>query len=268
MRLALAPILAMALAGVAPLLAYAQSSDDAPPSVAAGVQAYEAGDFERAATLFDAAEETGDLSRAEVVRILEHRAQIAQALNDEVALDRALLQLVTLAPDALSRAAPALVRLRDAALERTGGATIEVQLEHERLGDGTVRVRPRVRGDAGALVTAMRLRARVAGQPWPEPSPDAVTLQDDPEHVEATAEALGPGGAVLASIGTLDDPVPLVRRHAAPPEALETSDDTALHVGLVIGGAALVVAAVVVALVLAMAPPQPDSELGSPMVMW
>lgn len=241
--------------------------------VGRGVIAYEEGELERARTLFAQAEARSDLRRDDVVRILQHRVFVAQALGDQVELEANALRLVTLEPDGLgSAASPQLRREIEAAMARADGV-VRLRLEHTP-SDGGVEVRARVMGDAGGLVQEVRLRARRAGGDWPRPVSGVVVVDAPAEEVEVFAEAIGPGGAPLATLGALNAPAPLTSPEPEPDPALTVEPDDesggSLALPIVLGaiGVAVVGAVVAVVLVTTGGGGQADSDVGLPMVQW
>ncbi|HJL18007.1 MAG TPA: hypothetical protein RMH99_20245 [Sandaracinaceae bacterium LLY-WYZ-13_1] len=230
---------------------------------------YERGDFERAARALAEIESEGTLTRQALVRLLVHRALVAHALSDEAALDTVVLQLATLAPDALEgRAPPPILRRLETALERTGGERLRVEVEH-RATDGGLRVDAHLRGDVGGLARRVTLRARVRGRGgWPDATEGPIVLDaEEPERIEVVASAIGPGGAAIAVAGTASHPLRLSRAVPDSPEddpgahRDRTGDDTALHVALVSAAIALVVGGVALGVGLGVSSSQPDGPI-------
>ena len=237
--------------------------------VGVGIAAYEAADFDAALQAFERAETLG-LDRELLVRVLSHRVLIAQAAGDTSALEAQALRLVTLEPEALRQeASPDLTRALEHARSRADGI-VRIRIESEVEGDH-VLVRARVEGDAAGIVREVRL---FAGRDRGElvPANNAVVRLEGStlEGIVLVAECIGPGNAMLAHEGTVAAPTTLAAMTARSLLAQPipaTNDDTALHVGLALGGAAVVIAAVVIT-VLVVDANAPRSQLSGPVVEW
>jgi len=254
--------------------AVAQSERDAPGRLAEGIAAYEEGRFEDARGHLDAAAGAGGLDRDGLIRWVSTRVLVAQGLGDDVALESALLQLVTLDPAGLGpNASPALARQTAAALEQTGGATVAIEVDHERT-DAGLAVRARVRGDVGGLVRDLEVRARVTGGDWVDANAGEVVLPGAAAaDVEVVAIARGPGGAPVATLGDdgsphrLATPAPAAALAPADEPADDGGDDGALIGVLVAVGLAVVAGAVVLGVVLG-TQGDPQTDLMGPVVEW
>lgn len=242
---ALAASLAILLAS--PAAARAQSPVDD------GWRRMQEADFEGAAHAFDDAE-AGTLTRAELVRTLEGRAHVHYALGEEAALAAALARLAAMAPEHrfAAEAPPELVeRFRELAGRRR--LALEVALVE---GEAEARLEARASGDPGGLVRHVRVAARVDDGPWVEAEDEPLTIPIDPARALAWyGEAIGPGGAIVASDGSRAAPH---RRGAAasggePPWG---------WIGL--GAGAAVIAGVVIAVVVVATQPA-DTQPSAPM---
>ncbi len=241
----------------------------APPTptdlVAQGEAAYEEGDFESALAAFSRAEEAG-VDRALWVRILSRRVLIAHAMGDTSTLETQALRLVSLEPEALGgEASPDVARALARARERADGV-VRLRIEHEVVGE-SLALRARVDGDVAGMVREVRLRARRGDGAMSDAVAGVATVTGtDMEGVVLVAECVGPGGAVLAELGTEAAPHPLSQSVAEEIIAAPaTSDDTGLHIGLVVGGVVVVAAAaVVLGVVLGSA----SGQLTGPVVTW
>jgi hypothetical protein len=241
----------------------------APASAAAlveqGVAAYEEADFDGALAAFDRAEAAG-LDRALLVRSIAHRVLIAHASSDAATLETQALRLVSLDPEALrSEASPGLVRALEGARSRADGI-VRLSIVHE-VADGALQLRARVDGDVAGMVREVRLRARRGDGEMVEAVGGVVRLPGaTTDDVGVVADCTGPGGAVLAALGTEAAPHSLAAAIAQQIVA-SPSDDTALHVGLGVGAAVLVVAAVIIAVVVVDANAA-TAQLSGPVVEW
>jgi hypothetical protein len=216
----------------------------------AGRRALTDADFERAERAFGRALGAAELSTEDLVSIFEGRAMARFALGDEAGASADLAALRSLDPThALPpEAPPAMVEAFDA----LGNAGIGIELGwfgH----DERHLLRPAVVNDPASLVHTVRVHLRRHGEPaWTtsEEREIEVTLRDG-EAVEVWAEAIGPGGAVVAREGS-----PLAPREhgteagaslAAPDRA---ASDQGVWIGVGIGvGAAIVIGVVIAAVV-------------------
>jgi len=246
-----------------------------PPGVAelveAGVSAYESGELEAAVAAFDRAEAAG-VDRALFVRILAHRVLIAHASSDASALESEALRLVSLDPQALAgQASPELARALEAAQGRADGI-VRVRIEHEVQG-GDLRLRARVEGDVSGLVEQVQFRARRGDGPLIEAVNGVITLPGSAtDDVLVVTQCVGRGDVVLATLGTMAEPQRLAALIAEEivdtgPVGQSSSDDTGLHIGLVVGGVAVVAAAVIVS-VLVVGASSSSGQLTGPVVEW
>jgi hypothetical protein len=218
----------------------------------------DAAEFEQAVRVLDQLETGGVLTRDELVQLYLVRAEALLALGRSgAALDRDLDRLAALAPDlALSdRTRP---ELREGlAARRREQLSLSLSLEIEREA-GAVRVRATVRGDPGGLVRGVRLHARAgAASEWTSRSGDTLVLPAAAGDVEYWGEAVGPGGAILATAGSASSPLRGDSAAAPPAIVVETpaspgggDDATAIGVGIGIGAGVAVVIAIVLAVAL------------------
>lgn len=215
-----------------------------------GVALYEAADLEGALATLERAERGEDLTRSDLIRLLATRALVLFALDRSEPMLADLTALASLAPehDLGDRAPPAVREAFDRARARVR-EPLSVRAVAHPLAAG-VRVSAEVRGDRGALVRAVRVRARAPGGSF-RAGRDAVVLPTLADAVEVVVEVVGPGGAVLASDGADDAPRRLTVARGVDSRATDQRRDPALAVGLAAGAAVLVAAAVVLALVLA-----------------
>ncbi|MCA9608025.1 MAG: hypothetical protein KC619_20595 [Myxococcales bacterium] len=230
-----------------PAMASAQSSVDE------GWRRMQEADFEGAVAAFDEAE-AGTLTRAELTRTLEGRAQVAYALGDEATLTAALARLAAMAPEHrfAAEAPPELVeRFRQLAGRRR--LRLEVDLRQR---EAEARLEARTDGDPGGLVRHVRIAARVEDGAWVEAEDEPLTLPVDAARALAWyGEAIGPGGAIVANDGT----------RAAPHLRPASGDEEEVPWGWIgLGaGAAIVIGVVVAVVVVATAPA--DTQPSAPM---
>lgn len=202
---------------------------------------YEAGELERALAGLDAAEAGDDLTREEVVAAFTFRLLIAHALDDDAALERAALALVSLEPEGPSRAvSPPIAAALERARERAGG---RIQANVQRAEGGAARVL--VVHDVAGIVRRLDVRARREGGHWLEGDEATAMLAEGGAGLEVHARVIGPGGATLAELGSETEPVALdgleldAPTPAPAPEVEPDDDDTLLYVALIAGGTVL-----------------------------
>lgn len=248
---------------LAPALAAAQ----AQPLVAEGRQLLDEGRFEDAIERFTAAEAADDLTREDLVLLLEGRALAAHALRDLEAMNRELARLLKIAPEhRFDPTLPPDLETTFASLRASAGPPIAIATSSRRRGDMVV-IETTVTGDGDGLGRSVRIAARLPGRAW-ETGGERVEIAASPsETVEYFAELLGPGGAVIAASGTADRP------EQRPPDA--ASGETPIPVGpdddgglspwiwVAIGGGAALVAAGVITLVLVLSA-EPGTQPGYP----
>lgn len=218
--------------------------------------AAESADFPRARALLERLDRANDLDRAELPDFLFTSAMVHFALGQEVKMQRDLARLARVAPDyALSdTVAPGL---RDA-FERARRTARPVALEATASAvPGGVEIRAsRPDEDAAGVVRAIRIHARAPGSEWIRSESATYVVPAPPGAViEYWVEAIGPGGARVASAGSADEPR-VVRMgdvapasstadRAPPSTRLDERDRDAPIWPFVVGGAAVLVAGAV-----------------------
>jgi len=194
-------ILSLAVAWAVPSLALAH------PLVDEGVRRLHDADFAGALQLFGDAERSDDLTRADLVTLLEARATVHLALDDRLSADSDLRMLAALDHDhpVSSAASPDFTE----AFERAVAAVREglsISATHTRSGD-RVQIDTWIRADPAGLVRSIRVFARRGDSPWGDASPSQARVSASPDtRVSYYAEAIGPGGAVVATIGSRQHP--------------------------------------------------------------
>jgi len=125
----------------------------------------------------------------------------------------------------------------------------------------------RVGGGAAGMVLGRRLGAGRADGPMVEAIQGVVTLEgNSTSDVVLVADCVGPGNAVLASTGTDAEPYSLASAIAEQIVA-SAGDDTALHVGIVLGSIVAVAAAVAIT-ILVVDSSSSTAQLSGPVVEW
>jgi hypothetical protein len=193
---------ALSVVALAPALAHAH------PLVDEGERKYEDADFQGALDAFARAEAATDLTRADLVRLYTRRAMVHHAMQHPDELEADVFRLANLDRAVrLPRAAPPAVRRAYEQAVARVASLLRVDVEAEAMPGGT-RLVARVSDDNAGLVQSLRVRARTAGGAWRRT--DRATLEVPAAAgatVEYVAEAVGPGGAVLAQAGTDDAPL-------------------------------------------------------------
>jgi len=235
-----------------PLLAVlgAAPTARAHPDVDDGRARYAQADFEGALAAFERAERSPELTREDLIDVLEGRALAHYALEDLDGANDAVRRLASVDPHhrASDELPPELLRMFEAAAAQVGDG-IALGVDSHRDGE-RVELTPVPSGDVMGLVRALVIAGRADGE-WVVGDANGVTLDAPPDRtVEYYASALGPGAAVLASVGSERAPL----RLEAPPSD-EASGLPLWGWGLAGGGAALAIVVVIVAAVAASNPP-------------
>lgn len=252
-------VVLLAMLCLAPSLAAAQLDE--------GQRLLEEADFEGAIAALDRAEQQDGLTREEVVMILEARAIARRANGDDGGSRADLEALASLDPDhAFPPEAPPEL---EAELRGLAAAPLTVDVEWEEAnGDATVHAT--VTGDVRRLVTTVVIWTRVGGRtPWRRSTGRSATIDAGGGRAEAYVEALGPGGAVIATAGRRDAPL-TPRREVEPtdsgPTAPSDRDDTWLHIGLAAGGGALALV-IIIAVAVSVSSQPAETRLDGPVIV-
>jgi hypothetical protein len=214
-------------------------------------------EFDAALAALDRAEAAADLTRAEVVLLLETRALIYAGRAQQVEMERVLDALASLAPThQFAPEVPPALRRQFVRLVSSRAGPLAIHAVTRETEDG-VEITGRAENDAVGLVRGVRVSARVGGRV--EVGRGSLRLAiDEGARVEYFVEAIGPGGAVIASDGDAQEPLLMTRSGAGGAVgagalgATGDDDDEAAGVPwLWIGvGAAALVAVVVLTVVL------------------
>lgn len=219
--------------------------------------------FAEAVRLYDeiAAAESG-LDRDSLVRLLRDRALARAALRDHDGARADLAALFSLEPDAElgSEAPPSLRRLADQVRAASEGP-LELRAEAIPV-DGGFEIRAEVDDPAG-LVREVRVLELTESGVQAHTGP--VVRIATSGQLRYLVEAVGGGGAIVASIGTPSTPRTVGSALvAAPPMAPAAGgDDSGLWIGVGVGAGVAVALAVVLAVVLAV--PSDQTQPSFPM---
>jgi len=240
----------------------------ADDSLDTALAALDEGDFDAAATAFDAALAGDDLSRPELLALLEARAALHFALHEESALDVDLGWLAALDPGhSFGDNRPPDLARRFVEIEQSHPGALQVTAT-ALPSDAEVRVAARMEHVPEGMDARLRVCLRIEGAAWRCVDGAVASSPGSASGVYYYAEAFGPGGAIVASAGSASTPLHLASPggsvDVAPDAAVDatgaadanSSTDAAggghgLAIGLGIGGGVLAVAlAVVLALTL------------------
>lgn len=224
-------------------------------------QAYEAAEFRRAIELLERVERDAAFDRDTYVRLLELRALSHRALAEDEATGRTLRVLASVEPayrfgpeappdlvedfEAIRAALPGPIAFDARATPSPAGATVEA----------------RVVRDPENVLRALRVHARVDGGAWQSGNESLQVAAAPGARIEWYAEAVGPGGALLSTIGSAGAPRTLTLPAAAAPARDDGAGGAVPWTWIAVGGGALVIAGVVVAVVLASGGGDTDVQL-------
>jgi len=233
----------------------------AHPKVDEAQARLEAAEFDAALRLLAEAETGSELTREDALHLLELRALVHLALNEDEDAVAALRMIAVLAPEYTlpPQTSPDLV----AAFERARkSAPVAPRLVVERaLSPDGVRVSASVQDDALGVARNMRLWTRIDGQPWRSTlATETLVLAAPGQRVEYRADALGIGGAPVLSSDTGSMLVPAGRDQ---PRAAAGASPW-LYAG-VLGGALAVGGAV--AMIVLLGQSSDSTRLSPPMVV-
>ncbi|MEM9190369.1 MAG: hypothetical protein AAGF12_14385 [Myxococcota bacterium] len=164
-------------------------------------------DFEGALAAYTRAEDADDLSRDDLVDLYVSRALLHHVLENGDDVDIDMFRLATLEPDYSfgNQVPPAVVeRFRTQAARVTDRVKVELQVETHA---GGIRLQGIVQNDVTGMVRTVRLGVRKPGNAWTRRQNSALEFAtSSDETIEYYVEAVGPGGAVVASSGSSTHP--------------------------------------------------------------
>jgi hypothetical protein len=188
-------------------LLYLPAVAAAHPLVDRGQRLFEEAEFQGALEAYSQAEQASDLTREDLVRLYQQRALVHHAMGNEAELENDVFRLATLEPRLqLGNDVPPAVRQTfEAAKERVTDA-LRVVGNAETM-PGGVRVTARIENDLSALVQTIRVSTRVGDGEWRTAEAANVEVPAPAgARVQYYAEAIGPGGALVAWSGSRSDP--------------------------------------------------------------
>jgi hypothetical protein len=224
---------------------------------------YREGEVERARSRLEAAKEAHGLERGQLATLLETEVLIHRLRGDERAAQRAIERLASLAPayDFAAEVPPAVRRaFRDAVARSEGPPRLSVEAQRSPSG---VRVEARAIRDPHALVERVEVHARAEPGRWVDGRGQVLVAASPTVAVAYFARAIGPGGAVLAEVGTRADP--RIQGPVVDEDAASSEPSPWRWVGLAAGIAVLAGTAAALAVTL----PEADrTQLSAPTPAW
>lgn len=237
-------------------------SASAHPRVDEGTHALERARFGEAIASYDRAAEARDLTRDELIALLEGRALAKRAVGDESGARADLDRLASIHPDhVFARHVPPEIvdifrTLRD---RREGPLRVRVQVTLER---GRARVRAVLVHDPGGLVIATRLAVRTAHDDWQvDDRGDLMIDLPMGATLEYHAEVIGLGGVSLLQLGSVETPLPALAVEALPPAR---GDETWIPWLIAGGGITVGIVIAAIAIGFAVSGPSDDTALSPP----
>jgi hypothetical protein len=212
-----------------------------------GRRLYEEAEFVAALDVLGRATAGDTLTTSDLEALLELRALVHTALGDAAAAEEDLRVLAVIAPDhALDRGIPPDLQRTFAGIRATSDGSPRLRATPTATAQG-VLLEVALENDWASVVRAVRIRGR-AGDAGPYlEATDAPLLVGTPlgEAVSYYAEAIGPGGAVVARVGSEGSPL----RFAAASEPVTGGGGEIDPVPFVIAGVAAVAVGVIIAVV-------------------
>lgn len=175
----------------------------AHPLVDEARSAYDSAQHERGLELLEQAEAGTDLTREDLAELLLVRAMIHRAQHHMDLAEVDLFRLAALDPTReLGREVHPQLRRSFATVRERVQRPIRLDATVERHG-GTVEIQVTVNDDVAALTQGFRLHGRADGGRWVDTTDARLTVPAAAsEGVEYWVEAIGPGGAVIATLGS------------------------------------------------------------------
>lgn len=226
----------------------------AHPIVEQGRQQASDADFDAALASFAAALEADGLTREDLIQLYETRAYVYYATGNREALQADVARLAALDPEHGFEVSipPEVSDLYRTAVDHSDGR-LSLDGQPSESVTGVVEVRAIVTGDAEDLVRRVRIFIRTAGGPWAEGGNSVQLPSRIGESVEWYAEALGPGGAVVANIGSATAPMHHARNgdsDLGTTDGLDSAEGDGVPLWVWIAGGAGIALVTVLAIVL------------------
>lgn len=259
---------AIAVVSVVSCLSMATSAS-AHPDVDEGKALLMEAEFEQALEAFAHAEEADDLTREDLVELIGARCLAYLAMDDAGALRQDLRRLASIAPDHRwgREAPPELSEAFAQTLEVVDGE-LGVTAAAEPVSGG-IAMSGEALNDHGRLVREIRVFTRQGGGSWHRSSGGTQAVPAG-QRLDYYVEAVGPGGAVLASEGSRDEPLTSDPALAGTSLVRQRDDDgggISPWVWIGLGAGVLVAAGVVIAVILATSAGPAGTQPESPLVI-
>jgi len=243
----------------------------AHPEVDDGKELLMEAEFEQALEAFARAEASDDLTREDLITLLGARCLAHLAMDDAGALRQDLRRLASIAPDHRwgREAPPELGEAFAQTLEVVEGE-LSVTGSAEPVSGG-IAFTGEARADPGGLVREIRIFTRLGDGAWRRRSSGGTQAVPAGQSLDYYVEAIGPGGATLATDGSREEPLTSDAALAGASLVRQRDDDDgggiSPWVWIGIGAGVLVAAGVVVAILL-LGNTEPDgTQPESPLVI-
>jgi hypothetical protein len=180
----------------------ARANDD----IDEGKRLFDRAQFAEAVAAFDRAASGDDLSRDDLIELLEARALAHHASGHPDRAESDLAALLSLDPSfALTDLAPPALRRAFSRLSGEIAEPIAVSAEASSR-DGRARVTTRVHGDVASLAREIRVHSRAEGaRRWRSDEGASVELEGE-GRIEWWVEVVGPGAAPIGTEGSEEEP--------------------------------------------------------------
>jgi hypothetical protein len=248
---------------IATMLLWPPSSAHAEhPAISQAIAYAERADFASALAAFEEAESATALERSDLVMLYAHRATVQFALGQMAAMQADLRRLVALDASASlpASAPPPLAEALAALQEEAEPVTLEARAQLTSAG---VEIRARAPERGADLVRGLHAWGMGTSGEWEFGDAGVLTIDArSATRVLWYAEAVGPGGVVIATHGTRDEPWTFVVPESS---TFEHADDTLMHWFIGGGTAAIAVSAIVLGVVLGLEASTSTTTVGGPM---
>jgi len=206
---------------------------------------FEQAEFEAALSELDRVEEGDGLTREQLLELLRLRILVELGMGDDGGVRTDVRRLLSLDPDhRLGDSMPPEVHEAAEAIRAELGGVVSVEVEAGPTPTG-VRLDAEVRNDPTSLVRQVIVHGRVAHGRWQRAAPPLTLAPGPGTSVAFWAEAVGPGGAVVATDGSSEVPSTFTTAAEDDDGGDQGGGNTLLWVGIGAGGAALVAGAIV-----------------------
>ena len=168
---------------------------------------YDEADFDAALRALSRAFVSDRLDAELIVEALRIRALVHLGMGDLDAMREDVRDLLTIRPETrFDEATPPEVRQAADELRDEIGDGLRVRAWVDPM-PGGARVAAEVSGDSGGIVESLRVHTRVGEGAWRTDAPPVELEVSGDDSLAYAADAIGPGGAILASDGTSDAPL-------------------------------------------------------------